>query len=88
MGVIQLNKSLFLSFERTVAQRTNDYSDLYYNLVKYTSGEAQELVKSCNYDDPKSAYKKALKLLSDTYGNENIVANHYLKVRRMEAYRQ
>ena len=71
-------KPFILSFERTIVQRTSNFSDLYYNLIKYTKGEAQQLVKSRNYEQPKSAYEQAREILHKTYGNEIVIACHFL----------
>ena len=71
-------RSFILSFERTVMQRTSNKSDLYYALMKFTKGEAQQLVKSCNFYDADMAHTKAREQLEKMYGNEYVAANHYL----------
>ena len=71
-------RSFILSFERTVAQRTSNYADLYYCLVKYTKGEANRIVKSCNNTNIYEAYTNAIRLLEKKYGNQYMLAEHYL----------
>ena len=72
-------QSFIVSFDRTVVQRTNDYADMFYCLLKYTKGEAKSLVSSCNRIDSAEAYKSARKLLEQHYGNEYMIANKYLE---------
>ena len=43
------------------------------------AGEANSLVKSCHQKNLKQAYKEAKKLLEDKYGNEYLIAQHYLQ---------
>ena len=71
-------KQFILSFARTIESRTTDSADRYYNLIKYTSGEAQDLVLSCDHDDVDKAFLKAKRMLKKQYGNEHVIANHYL----------
>ena len=71
-------KSFKLSFERAIGTKTQGYADLYCYLVKYTSGEAQNIVKSYNCGNVELAYKNAFKQLDQKYGNQYSVANHYL----------
>ena len=71
-------KQFVLSFERTIESRTTDSADRYYSLIKYTSGEAQNLVLSCDHEDVDVAYDKARLMLKKQYGNEYVIANHYL----------
>ena len=70
--------SFKLSFQRIIETRTNDSADLYYCLMKYTKGEAHALVKSCNSLNVSDSYSKAMRLLDKKYGNQYLVANHYL----------
>ena len=72
-------KSFILSFERTIEQRTKNKADLYYSLLKYTTGEANQLVKSCNFEDVDLAYSKARNLLDQKYNNEFMIANFYIE---------
>ena len=68
-----------LSFERAIEQRCIDPIDKYYSLLKYTKGQANELVKSCSGLDPKSSYDLARKTLKETYGNEYNISNCFLE---------
>ena len=71
-------KSFILSFERTIAARTSDYADLYYNLKRYTKGEAYNKVRSCENTNVKLAYLNARSKLELKYGNECKLAEEYI----------
>ena len=48
-------------------------------LIKYTSGDAKELIKLCIHDDPIHCYDNAFSLLDKEYGNPNRVSSKFLK---------
>ena len=72
-------RPFIFSFQRTIEERTSDSADRYYCLLKYTKGEARRIVKSCNNQDSSIAYKNAIALLDQNYGNEYNLANKYLE---------
>lgn len=68
-----------LTFHQTIERKCHDFGDRYFYLLEYTSGEANTLVSSCHQMNLKQAYKDAKKLLEEKYGNEFIIAQHYLQ---------
>lgn len=67
-----------LTFEMMIEQKSNSFSDKFFYLLRYTSGEAHELVKSCHCDDNKRSYESAKATLDKHYGNEYKIAQQYL----------
>lgn len=79
-------RNFIISFERIIGQRCSQDDDKFYYLMKYTSGEAYGLVKSCHSTDIRSGYKEARELLEKHYGNEYRIAQRYLsKLQNWEA---
>ena len=65
------------SFEHLVEQKTPSPSVRLYYLIQYTSGPAQDLMKSCLSMNPEQGYTEARRLLKERYGQEyRIVAAH------------
>ena len=48
-------------------------------LIKYTSGEAKELIKHCIHESPADRYDKALILLNKEYGNNYKISCAYME---------
>ena len=48
-------------------------------LIKYTSGEAKELIRHCIHLPPSVCYQEAKTLLSKEYGNSYITSATYMK---------
>lgn len=71
-------KSFILSFERIIEQRCSDYEDKFYYLLNYTSGKANDLVRSCHSKNLGVGYVSARQLLHKQYGNDYLVASKYL----------
>lgn len=72
-------KSFIRSFEHAVESKADTYEDVFYYLEQYTSGEAQELVRSCEHMPAEKGYKEARRLLKKHYGNELKIANAYME---------
>lgn len=51
----------------------------YSSLSKYTRGQAQKLVKSCEYMSPTQGYQKAKQLLKENFGNKYKISCAYLE---------
>ena len=65
-------------FECSNKKTTSESARLYY-LVQYTSGEVQELVKSCLSMSEESDYRTARNLLQKGYGSSYKVASAYVE---------
>ena len=71
-------RSFMLTFEKMIEQYCVDFDDKFYYLMKYTIGEAHQLVNSCYSDDGEKSYRDAKALLEKQYGNEYVIAQKYL----------
>ena len=71
--------SFIRSFMRTVHSKCEDDADKLFYLEQYTAGLAKQFVKSCNSSDATKAYKQALKILAEEYGNEHRTSTAYLE---------
>lgn len=71
-------KSFVRAFEHAVDSKTDSYQDKLYYLEQYTSGEPQELVRSCEHMSSDRGYHEARKLLQKQYGDELKIANAYM----------
>ena len=67
------------AFENLIDRKTTSESARLYYLVQYTSGDVQELVKSCLSIGDDSGYQRARKLLQKAYGSSYKIANAYVK---------
>ncbi|XP_015775684.1 PREDICTED: uncharacterized protein LOC107353815 [Acropora digitifera] len=67
------------AFENLIDRKTTSESARLYYLVQYTSGDVQELVKSCLSIGDDSGYQTARKLLQKAYGSSYKIANAYVK---------
>ena len=76
---ITIYKTFILTFEKMIADRCSNYEDKYYYLLRYTAGEANQLVSSCHDTDSRTGYKEARRLLDIYYGNEYRLAEKYLE---------
>lgn len=73
-----LDYKLFTSaFDHIIASKTDSDQDRLYYLEQFTSGESQDIVRSCLHMDPVKGYKRARQLLEEIYGNKFNVANSY-----------
>ena len=71
-------KSFIRAFEHAVDSKIDGMKDKLYYLEQYTSGEPQELVRSCEHMSSDRAYNEARRLLQRHYGDELKIANAYL----------
>ena len=67
------------AFENLIDRKTTSESARLYYLVQYTSGDVQELVKSCLSIGDDSGYQRARKLLQKAYVSSYKIANAYVK---------
>lgn len=68
-------RSFIHSFENMI----DNSRDRLQFLIQYTRGQAQRLVKSCEYMTPYRGYQKAKKLLKNNFGNEYKISCAYLE---------
>ena len=67
------------AFEQFIESKTqNDSSRLYY-LLQYTSGDVQDLMRSCLSMSPEAWYKEARRLLKAKYGRNYQIATAYVE---------
>ena len=67
------------AFEHLVEQKTTSSSSRLYYLVQYTSGPAQELMKSCLSMQEEEGYVEARRLLNEKYGRSYKIAAAHVK---------
>ena len=67
------------AFENLIDKKTTCESARLYYLVQYTSGEVQELVKSCLSMSEESGYRTARNLLQKEYGSSYKIASTYVE---------
>ena len=69
-------KFFLTNFEEIVEKRIKDPMGRLTRLIKFTSGDAKELIKGCIYQKEKG-YERAKQLLSTRYGDPHIVLSSY-----------
>ena len=69
-GDISAYRNFMLSFNRIIEKTCSNDDDKYYYLLKYTTGEAHNLVNSCFSKNSKKALDKAKKVLERQYGDQ------------------
>ena len=67
------------SFKESVERMVPDQRGRLTRLIKYTSGEAKELIKHCVHANSKDCYNKAVKMLNAEYGCPHIIVSAYLR---------
>jgi len=67
------------AFEHLVEQKTTSSSSRLYYLVQYTSGPAQELMRSCLSMREEEGYVEARRLLKERYGRSYKIAAAHVK---------
>ena len=72
-------QSFMRSFMCNIHNKCETAVDKLYYLEQFTAGAAQEIVRSCNNSDANKAYRQALQLLEEEYGNEHKTAAAYLE---------
>lgn len=78
-GHILEYKSFIHSFEHCIENKTDNNRDRLQFLIQFTRGQAQRLVKSCEYMSPDRGYQKAKRLLKENFGNEYKLSCAYLE---------
>lgn len=74
-----LEYRLFIrAFEHGVESKTESNRDRLYFLEQYTSGQPQELVRSCLHMDQEQGYREAKNLLKEHFGNEYRISVAYI----------
>ena len=67
------------TFKEVVENKIDDSLGRLTRLIKYTTGEAKELIKHCIQEDPDAGYTHAKRLLKEQYGNPHRIASAYVK---------
>ncbi len=78
-GQIMEYKSFIHCFENMIENKTENNRDRLQFLIQFTKGQAQKLVKSCEYMTPDRGYQKAKELLKVNFGNEYKISCAYLE---------
>ena len=65
-------------FENLIENKTPSFSSRLFYLVQYTSGEVQQLMRSCLTMNPEAGYVEAKRLLKEKYGQNNNIATAYV----------
>ena len=67
------------NFSQVVETTVEDQRGRLARLIKYTNGDAKDLIKLCVYNDPSCCYDNAVMFLDKEYGNASKIASAYLK---------
>ena len=67
-----------ITFKEVVEKKVKDPRGRLSRLLKFTSGDAKELIKHCIYETDDTCYSTAISLLDDEYGNPQTLINSYL----------
>ena len=67
------------NFKELVEEKVEDQRGRLARLLKYTSGDAKELIKGCVHEDSKTCYDRAMQLLVKEYGDPHETTCAYLK---------
>ena len=71
-------------FRETVEKKIDDPQGRLPRLIKYTCGEARELVKNFIHDRPDVGYTNAMNLLEKQYGDPHrLLASYRREIRQM-----
>ena len=66
------------AFENIIEANTKSSSARLYYIIQYTTGEVQELMRSCSAMDPERGYLEARKLLKKRFGQNYRIATDYV----------
>lgn len=66
------------AFEHTIETKTNNPADCLHYLEQYTSGQPQQLVRSCQHITDGTGYATAKAQLHEHFGNEHHIASAYM----------
>lgn len=72
-------RSFLRAFDNAIDSKTQNARDKLFFLEQYTSGEPQDLIRSCEHMTPAKGYKEARLLLDQQYGNELKIAMAYIE---------
>ncbi len=78
-GEILHYASFIHSFENMVERKTENNQERLQLLIQFTRGQAQRLVKSCEYMSPSKGYKTAKGLFKENFGNEYKISCAYME---------
>ncbi len=67
------------AFENLIERKTNSWSSRLYYLVQYTSGQVQELMRSCLSMREEEGYREARRLLLERYGQAYKIASAFVE---------
>ena len=66
-------------FKQVVENKISDQMGRLTRLIKFTDGEAKELIRHCIHLPPEAGYETAVKLLNNRYGNPHYLLASYRK---------
>ena len=66
------------TFREAVEKKVQDARGRLTRLLKYTAGDAKELIKHCIYEEDDASFDTAISLLDTEYGNRQVIVNSYL----------
>ena len=66
------------AFRDVVERKVADQTGRLTRLLKYTSGDAKDLIKHCIHDDNNTCFNNAMQLLDKEYGDKQLLTNLYL----------
>ena len=66
------------TFREVVEKKVQDPRGRLTRLLKYTSGDAKDLIKHCIYEEDDTCFDTAISLLDAEYGNRQVIVNSYL----------
>ena len=64
----------FSLFEECVAKHTSDHQVMLTRLLQYTSGEANNAIRSCSMIGGKEGYEQAMNILESRFGNGDLIS--------------
>jgi hypothetical protein len=66
------------TFRESVEKKVPDSRGRLTRLLKYTTGDAKDLIKHCIYESADGCFDAAISLLEREYGNRQVVVNSFL----------
>ena len=66
-------------FNQVVEKKVSDQTGRLTRLLKFTGGEAKELIKHCIHLPPKTGYETVVRMLNNRYGNFHYLLASYRK---------
>ena len=74
------------SFQEVVEAVVPDQRGRLKRLIKYTTGDAKELIKHLVHADSRNCYGKAIALLDKEYGSTHLISCRYQKIRELRQW--